>query len=47
VVHVGGRLVRRGEPLLAAVRADVAPGRWTLRGRGLEVEAAADPAAAH
>jgi hypothetical protein len=47
VVHVGDTLVRRGEPLLAAVRADVAPGRWALRARGVEVEASADPAAAH
>ena len=47
VVHVGGRLVRRGEPVLAGVRAEVAPGRWRLRGRGVEVEADADPAAAH
>jgi hypothetical protein len=47
VVHVGDRLVRLGEPLLAGVRADVAPGRWALRGRGLEIEAAADPDAAH
>ena len=47
IVHVDGRLVRRGEPLLAPVRADVVPGRWTLMGRGLEIEAAADPAAAH
>ena len=33
------------------MRADVAPGRWVLRGRSLrhrvEIEAAADPAAAH
>jgi hypothetical protein len=47
VAHVDGRLTRRGEPLLAGVRAEVAPGRWVLRARGLEVEAAADPAAAH
>lgn len=51
VVHVGSRLVRLGEPLLAAVHADVGPGRWVLRGRSLrhrvEIEAAADPAAAH
>jgi tocopherol cyclase len=51
VVHVGGRLVRLGEPLIAGVRADVGPGRWVLRGRSLrhrvEIEAAADPAAAH
>lgn len=51
IVHVGGRLVRLGEPLLAAVSADTAPGRWVLRGRSprhrLELEAAADPAAAH
>lgn len=47
VVHVGSRLIRRGEPLLAPVRADVGPGRWLLRGRGVEIEASADPAAAH
>jgi tocopherol cyclase len=52
VVHAGGRLLRLGEPLLAPVQADVGPGRWVLRGRSLtgvavEVEAAADPAAAH
>jgi tocopherol cyclase len=52
VVHVGGRLVRLGEPLLAGVRADVAPGRWVLRGRSLtgarvEVEAAGEPGAEH
>jgi tocopherol cyclase len=52
VVHVGSRLVRLGEPLLAAVRADVGPGRWSLRGRSLtgarvEIEASGDPAAAH
>jgi tocopherol cyclase len=47
VIHVGGTLVRRGEPVLAAVRAEVAPGRWRLRGRGVEIEADADPAAAH
>jgi Tocopherol cyclase len=51
VVHVGGRLVRLGEPVLAAVAADTAPGRWVLRGRSprhrVEIEAAGDPAAAH
>lgn len=51
VAHLPGRLVRLGEPVLAAVHADVAPGRWVLRGRSLrhrvELEAAADPAAAH
>ena len=51
VVSIDGRLVRLGEPVVAQVRADVAPGRWVLRGRSLrhrvEVEAAADPAAAH
>ena len=52
VVHVGSRLVRLGEPLIAAVRAEVEPGRWVLRGRSLlgtrvEIEAAGDPAAAH
>jgi tocopherol cyclase len=47
IVHADGRLVRRGEPVLAGVRADVSPGRWLLRGRGLEIEAQADPAAAH
>jgi Tocopherol cyclase len=51
VVHVDGRLVRLGEPLVAPVRADVGPGRWVLRGRSarhrIEVEGFADPAAAH
>jgi hypothetical protein len=51
VVHVGGRLVRLGEPLLAGVRARIAPGQWVLRGRSpghrIELEAEADPAAAH
>jgi tocopherol cyclase len=52
VVHVGGRLVRLGEPLLAPVRADVAPGRWVLQGRSptgvrVEVEAAGEPGAEH
>jgi tocopherol cyclase len=52
VVHVGGRLIRLGEPVLAGVRADVEHGRWVLRGRSLvgtrvEIEASADPAAAH
>jgi tocopherol cyclase len=47
VAHVDGRLTRRGEPVLAGVRAEISPGRWTLRGRGLEVEAEADPDAAH
>jgi hypothetical protein len=52
VIHSGGRLVRLGEPLLAPVRADLGPGRWALRGRSptgvrVELEAAADPAAAH
>ena len=51
VVHVGGRLVRLGEPLIAGVRAEVSAGRWVLRGRSLrhrvEIEASGDPAAAH
>jgi hypothetical protein len=47
VVHVGGRLVRRGEPVVAGVKASVSPGRWALRARGVEIEASADPAAAH
>lgn len=51
VVHLDGRLVRLGEPLVAGVRAEVSPGRWVLRGRSLrhrvEVEAVGDPAAAH
>jgi tocopherol cyclase len=47
VVAVDGRVVRRGEPLLAPVRAEVAPGSWRLRARGVEVEAAADPQDAH
>jgi Tocopherol cyclase len=50
-VHLDGRLVRLGEPVIAGVRAEVSPGRWVLRGRSLrhrvEVEAAGDPAAAH
>jgi Tocopherol cyclase len=51
VVSVDGRLVRLGEPVVAGVSADVAPGGWRLSGRTarhrVEVEAAADPAAAH
>ena len=51
VVHLDGRLVRLGEPLVAGVRAEVSPGRWVLRGRSLrhrvEIEAVGDPAAAH
>jgi hypothetical protein len=51
VVHVGGRLVRLGEPVLAAVAAETGPGHWVLRGRSarhrVEIEANADPAAAH
>jgi hypothetical protein len=51
VVHLPGRLVRLGEPLIAGVSADVAPGRWVLRGRSLrhrvEIEASAAPTAAH
>ena len=51
VVEVDGRLVRLGEPVLAAVAAEISPGHWALRGRSLrhriEVEATADPAAAH
>ena len=51
VVHLDGRLVRFGEPVLAGVRAEVSEGRWVLRGRSLryrvEIEAFGDPAAAH
>jgi hypothetical protein len=51
VVAVDGTLVRLGEPVVAPVQADVAPGRWLLRGRSplhrVEVEAGADPRAAH
>ncbi len=47
VVHVGDLLVRRGEPRRAGVRADVAPGRWVLRARGVEIEAAGDPGDEH
>jgi hypothetical protein len=51
VVEIGGRLVRLGEPVLAAVDARTSPGRWVLRGRSarhrIDVEAEADPAAAH
>jgi hypothetical protein len=51
VVAIDGRLVRLGEPLLGPVHAATAPGEWRLRGRTLrhrvEVEAEADPAAAH
>jgi tocopherol cyclase len=51
VVHLGSRLIRLGEPLIAGVRAEVEPGRWVLRGRSLrhrvEIEASGDPAAAH
>jgi tocopherol cyclase len=49
-VRLDGRLVRLGEPLVAPVRATIAPGSWRLAGRSarfrVEVEAAADPAAA-
>ena len=51
VVSIGSRLVRLGEPIVAPVSAETAPGRWILRGRSLrhriELEGAADPAAAH
>jgi tocopherol cyclase len=47
VAHVDGRLTRRGEPFLAGVRAEISPGRWRLRARGLEIEGEADPEAAH
>jgi tocopherol cyclase len=52
VVHLGSRLIRLGEPLIAGVSADVGPGRWVLRGRSLtgvraEVEAHGDPGAEH
>jgi tocopherol cyclase len=51
VVRVDGRVVRLGEPVVAAVAADASPGRWVLHGRSLrhrvEVEAEADPAEAH
>ncbi len=52
VVHIGGRLIRLGEPLIAAVHADISPGRWVLRGRSLtgtrvEIEGTGDPDAAH
>jgi hypothetical protein len=47
VVHVGGRLIRRGEPVVAGVKAETSPGRWRLRGRGVEIEAEADPASAY
>ena len=51
VVHVGGRLVRFGEPVLAGVREELAPGRWVLHGRTarhrVEIEGSAVPAAAH
>jgi tocopherol cyclase len=50
VVSVGERLVRLGEPLVAPVRAVVAPGSWRLAGRSaghrVEIEAQADPALA-
>jgi tocopherol cyclase len=51
VVALDGRLVRFGEPLVAAVRATVAPGSWRLAGRSarhrVEIEAEADPALAY
>jgi hypothetical protein len=47
VVSIDGRLVRRGEPVIAPVRAAVSQGSWRVRARGVEVEAAADPADAH
>jgi hypothetical protein len=48
----GGRVLRLGEPLLGPVRATIGPGSWRLTGRTpghhrVEVEASADPAAAH
>ncbi len=43
--------MRLGEPVVAGVRARIGPGSWVLRGRSplyrVEVEATADPAAAH
>jgi hypothetical protein len=51
VVRLAGGLLRLGEPLVAPVRATVAPGSWRLAGRTalhrVEVEAVADPATAH
>jgi hypothetical protein len=51
VVRLPGGLLRLGEPLLGPVRAVLGPGAWRLRGRTprhrIEVEAHADPAAAH
>jgi hypothetical protein len=46
VVSAGGRLVRAVPPL-ARVVSSTAPGEWRLRGGGIEIEASADPAAAH
>jgi hypothetical protein len=52
VVRVGGELVRLGEPLLAPVRHELAPGRWALSGRNragdaVELTGEADPSSAH
>jgi hypothetical protein len=51
VVAVDGDLVRFGEPLVAPVHAEIAPGSWRLAGRSarhrVEIEAEADPALAH
>jgi hypothetical protein len=51
VVRLPGRLLRLGEPLIAPVRASVAPGEVRLSGRTalhrVLVEATADPGAAH
>lgn len=46
VVSLPDRLISLAPPL-AWVRAGTAPGQWRLEGRGVTVEAEADPAAAH
>jgi hypothetical protein len=51
VVRLGDALIRLGQPLLSPVRADVAPDRWHLHGRGpvweVEVTATAPAGAEH
>lgn len=46
VVALEGRLLRLSPPL-SAVSTSTAPGHWRIRARGVELEAEADPAAAH
>jgi tocopherol cyclase len=46
VIAVGGRVIRLAPPLARVVTA-TAPGRWRVRAGTVELEAEADPAAAH